>query len=175
MVHLLAGSLFGLAAFSQLADAFPQRLDKRQSTASASPSSTASTTSSASSSTCTAGGVSDPNGPYVDSNGVNYVIHCSQDNSQGSYGNTYPPSLRPTFVGVNSGGFAQCFAACDASSGCIGFTYSGGDSGNCYLKTAEGTYSSAGSNIVSAFRLCKRSKFRRKLFSRPGLFVQLCD
>ncbi|KAH9843276.1 PAN domain [Teratosphaeria destructans] len=106
---------------------------------------TSSTTASASASaTCTAGGVTYTSGQhYTDANNVTYVIHCSQDNSQGSF-STYP---------VMTGGFATCFNACDNTQGCAGFTYSGSDSGNCYLKTAEGTYSSAGSSIVSAFHL----------------------
>ncbi|GAB1743163.1 hypothetical protein NU219Hw_g9019t1 [Hortaea werneckii] len=37
---------------------------------------------------------------------------------------------------------------------CAGFTYSGdANSGNCYLKSAEGTYVPAGGNLVSAFRV----------------------
>ncbi|KAI7550075.1 hypothetical protein KC331_g3411 [Hortaea werneckii] len=37
---------------------------------------------------------------------------------------------------------------------CAGFTYSGdANSGNCYLKSAEGTYIPAGGNLVSAFRV----------------------
>ncbi|KAI7014941.1 hypothetical protein KC355_g4506 [Hortaea werneckii] len=37
---------------------------------------------------------------------------------------------------------------------CAGFTYSGdANSGNCYLKSGEGTYIAAGGNLVSAFRV----------------------
>ncbi|KAI7066508.1 hypothetical protein KC339_g15489 [Hortaea werneckii] len=37
---------------------------------------------------------------------------------------------------------------------CAGFTYSGdANSGNCYLKSAQGTYIPAGGNLVSAFRV----------------------
>ncbi|KAI7313227.1 hypothetical protein KC315_g11758 [Hortaea werneckii] len=81
---------------------------------------------------------------YTDSSNVTYNVRCNSDNSQGSY----------SVVGVSSGGFATCFAACDESSSCAGFTYSGdANSGNCYLKSAEGTYIPAGGNLVSAFRV----------------------
>ena len=95
--------------------------------------------------TCTAGDMTYNNGQqYTDSNNVTYTIRCNSDNSQGSY----------SVVGVSSGGFATCFTACDESSGCAGFTYSGdANSGNCYLKSAEGTYIPAGGDLVSAFRV----------------------
>ncbi|KAI7653774.1 hypothetical protein KC318_g14012, partial [Hortaea werneckii] len=81
---------------------------------------------------------------YTDSSNVTYTVRCNSDNSQGSY----------SVVGVSSGGFATCFAACDESSSCAGFTYSGdANSGNCYLKSGEGTYIAAGGNLVSAFRV----------------------
>ncbi|KAF2768419.1 hypothetical protein EJ03DRAFT_352144 [Teratosphaeria nubilosa] len=106
---------------------------------------TSSTSTSASAAaTCKAGGVTYTSGQqYTDTNNITYVIHCSQDNSQGSF-STYS---------VMTGGFATCFSACDNTQGCAGFTYSGSDSGNCYLKSVEGKYSSAGSSIVSAFHL----------------------
>lgn len=95
--------------------------------------------------TCTAGEMSYKNGQqYTDSSNVTYTVHCNSDNSQGSY----------SVVGVSSGGFTTCFAACDESPSCAGFTYSGdANSGNCYLKSAEGTYIPAGGNLVSAFRV----------------------
>ncbi|OTA28629.1 hypothetical protein BTJ68_08987 [Hortaea werneckii EXF-2000] len=81
---------------------------------------------------------------YTDSSNVTYTVRCNSDNSQGSY----------STVGVSSGGFATCFTACDESSGCAGFTYSGdANSGNCYLKSTEGTYIPAGGSLVSAFRV----------------------
>lgn len=73
--------------------------------------------------------------------GFTYVVQCSTDNSQGAY----------SIVGVSSGGFSKCFSACEASSMCAGWTYSGTDSGNCYLKDYEGTAVPAGNTIVSAF------------------------
>ncbi|RMY84142.1 hypothetical protein D0864_07644 [Hortaea werneckii] len=101
--------------------------------------------SSAAGMTCTAGDMTYTNGQqYTDSSNVTYTVRCNSDNSQGSY----------SVVGVSSGGFATCFTACDESTGCAGFTYSGdANSGNCYLKSAEGTYIPAGGNLVSAFRV----------------------
>ncbi|KAI6793457.1 hypothetical protein KC361_g6163 [Hortaea werneckii] len=113
---------------------------KPSSTSQAPPSS-----SSAAGMTCTAGDMTYTNGQqYTDSSNVTYTVRCNSDNSQGSY----------STVGVSSGGFATCFTACDESSGCAGFTYSGdANHGNCYLKSAEGTYIPAGSSLVSAFRV----------------------
>ena len=55
---------------------------------------------------------------YTDSNGIAYSIHCAADNSVLSY----------TGISVSSGGFAACFAICDAdrANNCIGFSYVGG-------------------------------------------------
>ncbi|KAI7285359.1 hypothetical protein KC352_g5259 [Hortaea werneckii] len=113
---------------------------KPPSTSQAPPSS-----SSAAGMTCTAGDMTYTNGQqYTDSSNVTYTVRCNSDNSQGSY----------STVGVSSGGFATCFTACDESSGCAGFTYSGdANSGNCYLKSTEGTYIPAGGSLVSAFRV----------------------
>ncbi|KAI7471093.1 hypothetical protein KC351_g12301 [Hortaea werneckii] len=118
------------------------------STNSQKPSSTSqapASSSSAAGMTCTAGDMTYTNGQkYTDSSNVTYTVRCNSDNSQGSY----------SVVGVSSGGFATCFTACDESSGCAGFTYSGdANSGNCYLKSAEGTYIPAGGDLVSAFRV----------------------
>lgn len=88
-----------------------------------------------------ANGVTYNTGQRVTQDGLAYTIHCSSDNSQGAY----------DIVGVNSGSFSKCFDACDASSKCQGWTYSGTDSGNCYLKSSEGSYSNSSSTIVSAF------------------------
>ena len=67
---------------------------------------------------------------YKDANGVNYAIRCGQDNDVLSYTGIYIPS----------GGFAACFARCDADSACGGFSFVGGDSGTCYLRNREGNY-----------------------------------
>lgn len=54
---------------------------------------------------------------------------------------------------VYSGGYGSCFGACDSTQGCEGFTFVGTQSGNCYLKSKPGIFSSTGSNFVSAFKL----------------------
>lgn len=51
-----------------------------------------------------------------------YIIYCTQDSSYPSY----------KIVPVQTGGFAQCFSACSDEMACVGWTYSGMDSGNCY-------------------------------------------
>ena len=68
------------------------------------------------------------NGQTVtDPNGVQYIIACSSDTS-GSY------STAPTVTT----GFDDCFALCDATSGCNAASYVGGTNGVgagiCYLK-----------------------------------------
>ncbi|KAK4569828.1 hypothetical protein LTR86_002797 [Recurvomyces mirabilis] len=99
--------------------------------------------SSAKSGTCSAGGITYTTGQRVtDGAGNTYIIHCSTDNT----------ALGTTIVGVNSGGFGACFAACDNSATCVGWTYSGADSGNCYLKTFQGAYFPSSASIVTAFR-----------------------
>ncbi|KAK4894792.1 hypothetical protein LTR28_002002, partial [Elasticomyces elasticus] len=91
-----------------------------------------------------AGGITYDNGKtYTVASGAQYTVHCHSDNSARAY----------IAYQVASGGFNACFSACDASAGCDGYTYVGSDSGTCYLKSAEGTYSVAGDNIVSAFKL----------------------
>ncbi|KAK3673660.1 hypothetical protein LTR78_006565 [Recurvomyces mirabilis] len=93
--------------------------------------------------TCSAGGVTYTTGQRVtDGAGNTYIIHCSTDNT----------ALGTTIVGVGSGGFGACFAECDNSASCVGWTYSGADSGNCYLKTFLGTYFPSSNTIVTAFR-----------------------
>ncbi|KAI4747168.1 alpha/beta-hydrolase [Aureobasidium sp. EXF-12298] len=109
-------------------------------------SSTATSTSSASSSPnlCPSA-----NGQTVtDSNGNGYRVTCSADNSVGSYANTQA-----------STSYLDCMNACDAASsaGCVGFTYvgggGGGSSGTCWLKKSMATYTTAGSNTISAIRV----------------------
>lgn len=81
----------------------------------------------------------------TDSNGNNYTVHCASDNSVGSYASA---SATNTYL--------DCMTACDAQSSCLGFTYVGATygagSGTCYLKSAVGTYTSAGTNLISAFK-----------------------
>lgn len=109
-----------------------------------STSSSAATSSTASS--CSANGVTYYTGQQVTMDGLTYTIRCSTDNSQGAY----------DIVGVNSGGFSKCFSACAASPQCRGWTFSGVDFGNCYLKVAEGTYSPADETIISVFLVDSR-------------------
>jgi len=81
-------------------------------------------------------------GKYSEGDNSTYTVHCAQDNGAPAYAT----------IGVPSGGFATCFGACNSDARCAGFTYSGTDSGNCYLKDHEGGYSSAPSYIISGFR-----------------------
>ena len=115
----------------------------RSQATSTSSSSAAATTSAL---TCTAGGLRFRDGQRYTEDGLTYVIHCSQDNSQSSY----------EAQSISSGGFSKCFSLCRGSSECQGFTYSGTDFGTCYLKSREGQYSPAVSTIVSAFLVGKR-------------------
>jgi poly(3-hydroxybutyrate) depolymerase len=116
------------------------------STSSTTPtSSTAASTSSASAANL----CPSANGQSVtDSNGNTYRVTCSADNSVGSYANTQA-----------STSYLDCMNACDAASsnGCTGFTYvggsGGGSSGTCWLKKSMGTYTSSGSNTISAVRV----------------------
>jgi hypothetical protein len=79
---------------------------------------------------------------FKDPSGISYLIFCSTDSSDSSF-RTVP---------VYSGGYSSCFGACDSTQGCRGFTFVGEQTGNCYLKSKPGTFSSAGGNFVSAFR-----------------------
>lgn len=81
-------------------------------------------------------------GDKIASGNSTYTVHCAQDNSQGAF----------TMQFVATGGFDACPAACDRTPGCMGFTFSGDNSGFCYLKTAEGQYSDAPRYITSAFK-----------------------
>lgn len=82
----------------------------------------------------------------TDSNGLDYVVHCSSDSSTTSY----------TSVAATRS-YMDCMTACDAakSTGCIGFTYVGGANGvgggQCYLKSGTiGRYISSESSLISA-------------------------
>ncbi|KAK4995582.1 hypothetical protein LTR66_004635 [Elasticomyces elasticus] len=85
------------------------------------------------------------NTTYTDAMGTSYAIMCGMDSS-GTTISTVP---------VSSGGFTRCFAACDGSPSCQGFTYSGQDAGNCYLKSSQGFFSPAmnGLTLVTSFRV----------------------
>ncbi|KAI4791002.1 alpha/beta-hydrolase, partial [Aureobasidium sp. EXF-8845] len=109
---------------------------------------TASTASTASSASSTNLCPSANGQTLTDSNGNTYRVTCSSDNSVGSYTNTQ-----------SSTSYMDCMTACDtaSSTGCVGFTYvggsGGGSSGTCWLKKSMGTYTSAGSNTISAVRI----------------------
>ncbi|KAJ9628525.1 hypothetical protein H2203_002426 [Taxawa tesnikishii (nom. ined.)] len=65
---------------------------------------------------------------FSDVNGVVYNVSCNHDNTA--------PGL--TYYDAGHEGFTNCFAQCDIEPGCIGFSYIGGDTGRCYLKTEKG-------------------------------------
>ncbi|KAG9808810.1 hypothetical protein KCU63_g21845, partial [Aureobasidium melanogenum] len=68
-----------------------------------------------------------------------YVVSCSSDTNIGSYSSANA---------VNS--YLDCMSACNAaaSTGCVAFTYVGGNngvgSGACYLKNSKGSFTTAG-------------------------------
>lgn len=72
-----------------------------------------------------------------DENNVYYTIHCSADTTVGSFQTQYA-----------DGPFSVCFDICDATSGCVGFTYVPNVA--CYLKNAYGPIVSASSGYVAA-------------------------
>ncbi|KAI5236520.1 hypothetical protein E4T42_09446 [Aureobasidium subglaciale] len=89
------------------------------------------------------------NGQNVaDSNNVTYTVACSSDTSIGSYSSSQAASS-----------YFDCMVACDnaASTGCVAFTYVGGangqGAGTCYLKNAQGTFTTGGNNLVSGSRV----------------------
>ncbi|KAF7187314.1 hypothetical protein HII31_11402 [Pseudocercospora fuligena] len=71
----------------------------------------------------------------TDSNGVQYQVECGSDTTGQDVGSYYPTSDV-----ANS--FEECYAQCDAISGCQGFTWlssddtsiNGNGNGNCYFK-----------------------------------------
>ncbi|PSK50339.1 Kremen protein 1 [Elsinoe australis] len=76
-----------------------------------------------------------------------YSVKCSSDSSVGAY------------TGVSaSSSYLDCMTACDAqaSSGCKGFVYVGGDngsgSGTCWLKSDIGSFTPSGSNFIAAVK-----------------------
>ncbi|KAH0290621.1 hypothetical protein KCU62_g3361, partial [Aureobasidium sp. EXF-3399] len=79
---------------------------------------------------------------YIDPNRVKYSIRCNADNTYDSFNSTT----------VSTGGFGECFSACDDFAACAGFTFVGTDSGTCYLKSnlpEDGYSTTAGSNYVT--------------------------
>jgi hypothetical protein len=62
---------------------------------------------------------------YTDIVNIAYTVRCGYDSTASSY-NTVP---------MGTGGYAQCFSNCSASSDCGGFTFVGPDDGTCYFKT----------------------------------------
>ncbi|KAK5131750.1 hypothetical protein LTR08_000581 [Meristemomyces frigidus] len=83
---------------------------------------------------------------FTDSSNIAYVIHCNADNSYSS----------DDTITVGTGGYSECFSACSLSTACAGFTYSGLDSGSCYLKQQMPTASfvaKAGSNYISCSKV----------------------
>ncbi|KAG9665177.1 hypothetical protein KCU64_g169, partial [Aureobasidium melanogenum] len=84
------------------------------------------------------------NKDITDAKGKVYTIKCSSDTNVGAFTNK---------AATNS--FADCMTACDGTSGCVAFTYVGGDQGNgsgtCWLKSSAGSAVAAGTNYVAGF------------------------
>lgn len=85
---------------------------------------------------------------YTDSNSVTYTVYCGQDNTYESFGNGFY---------IATGGFSACFAACDETTGCDGFTYTGTSTGYCYFKAAMGSLVPAAATVVSGFKTTQSS------------------
>ncbi|KAH0346587.1 hypothetical protein KCU81_g3870, partial [Aureobasidium melanogenum] len=78
----------------------------------------------------------------TDSNGAQYSISCGS-NSDGAL---------ISVVAANGQGINGCFAACDSTSGCGAFVYSGDSTmtmGTCYLKQSAGATSSDSGNTIA--------------------------
>jgi hypothetical protein len=78
---------------------------------------------------------------YVDENVVAYDVYCSSDTNIGTFNNTM----------IHGGGFTACMTICDATEGCVGFTFEGTSAGICHFKNQFGAPSSASSDFVVAF------------------------
>lgn len=80
----------------------------------------------------------------TDAKGKVYTIKCSSDTSIGSF---------TSQAATNS--YADCMTICDATSGCVAFSYVGGDNGvgggTCWLKNSAGSAVAAGKNLVAGF------------------------
>ncbi|KAG9745573.1 hypothetical protein KCU73_g7839, partial [Aureobasidium melanogenum] len=84
------------------------------------------------------------NKDVTDAKGKVYTIKCSSDTNVGAF--TNKPATKS---------FADCMTACDETSGCVAFTYVGGDGGSsagtCWLKSSAGSAVAAGTNYVAGF------------------------
>jgi hypothetical protein len=84
------------------------------------------------------------NKDITDAKGKVYTIKCSSDTNVGSF----------TSKTVTKS-YADCMIVCDDTSGCVAFSYVGGDFGNgggtCWLKKSAGNAIAAGKNLVSGF------------------------
>ncbi|KAG9856299.1 hypothetical protein KCU98_g1503, partial [Aureobasidium melanogenum] len=84
------------------------------------------------------------NKDITDTKGKVYTIKCSSDTNVGAFTNK-----------AATKSFADCMTACDDTSGCVAFTYVGGDGGNsagtCWLKSSAGSAVAAGTNYVAGF------------------------
>ncbi|KAM0719128.1 hypothetical protein Q7P37_005033 [Cladosporium fusiforme] len=126
MVHPAFTALTGMLALSQLGYAAPQR-----------------NIGASDSETCIAGDKMYHSGHTYDNNNAKYMVRCAKD----SGGNVQSVQK------VSRGGFASCFDACERTKDCAGFTYSGDkDSGNCYLKSKIGSYSTSSDDVVSCHK-----------------------
>ncbi|KAI5204513.1 hypothetical protein E4T39_03600 [Aureobasidium subglaciale] len=84
------------------------------------------------------------NKDITDAKGKVYTIKCSSDTNVGSF---------TSQAATNS--FADCMTACDTTSGCVAFSYVGGDNGQgqgtCWLKNSAGNAIAAGKNFIAGF------------------------
>ncbi|KAH0037596.1 hypothetical protein KCU78_g1652, partial [Aureobasidium melanogenum] len=84
------------------------------------------------------------NKDVTDAKGKVYTIKCNSDTNVGAF--TNKPATKS---------FADCMTACDETSGCVAFTYVGGDGGSsagtCWLKSSAGSAVAAGTNYVAGF------------------------
>lgn len=83
------------------------------------------------------------NSRFTDPLGEVYIINCATDSSTASF----------LTVPVPRGGFSYCFGVCDTTIGCQGFTFVGGNEGDCYLKSSPGTLYPAGNTITTCFKI----------------------
>ncbi|THV69105.1 hypothetical protein D6D28_06141 [Aureobasidium pullulans] len=84
------------------------------------------------------------NKDITDSKGKVYTIKCSSDTNVGSF---------TSKSATNS--YTDCMTICDTTSGCVAFSYVGGDngsgSGTCWMKNSAGSAIAAGKNYVAGF------------------------
>ncbi|KAI5272129.1 hypothetical protein E4T47_04511 [Aureobasidium subglaciale] len=84
------------------------------------------------------------NKDITDSKGKVYTIKCSSDTNIGSF-----TSKSATIS------YSECMIACDTTSGCVAFSYVGGDNGQgqgtCWLKNSAGSAIAAGKNFIAGF------------------------